>query len=416
MTDEINLVNIYSFITPAAVIMIVLEILYCSLLRKSYITFPDAITNLGTALGNQCVNLLVAFLVLVSFGKIYEYRLLTIETTWVNFIILLVLFDFLFYWYHRHNHTINFLWAAHMPHHTSEEFNLFVAVRASITQRLFSFTYLWPLALLGFKPEAIYAASAVQLFLAFWHHTRTIGRMKWFEMIFNSPSYHRIHHAINEKYLDKNFGEIFILWDKWFGTYAEETEEPVYGALTPVASWNPNKIYWHYWLVLWRDACATKSWWDKLRLWFMPLGWRPEDCRNIPRYRVNEKTLVKFTTPVSPATKNYLILSSILGTGLMFIAINLQWPLTVTERVVLTGLVWHMITNWGGMLESRDWARHSDGFFVLFESLVLSWLVYRFQLESFKPVLIVYFSLRLSAHALWRVGAQKAQGRTLAQD
>ena len=408
MTEEINLVNIYSFITPLVVVMLLMEIGYCFVTGKNYIKFPDAVTNLGTAIGNQCVNLFVAYLVVKSFGYLYEYRFFTIPTTVVNFLLLLVLFDFLFYWFHRHNHTINILWAAHMPHHTSEEFNLFVATRASITQRLFSFTYMWPLAFLGFKPEAIYAASAVQLLLAFWHHTRAIPKMGWFEVLFNSPSYHRVHHAMNDKYLDKNFGEIFIVWDKMFGTCMVEEEEPVYGALTPIESWNPNKIYVHFWAFLWQDCMATKSWWDKFRLWFMPLGWRPEDRRNVFRKRVKAVDLVKYDTPVKPLAKYYLLFQIFVGLGLMFVTINLHWPLLVIERVGLTALLWLMITNWGGILEEKKWVQKTD---LLFFGLLLMSLIYftlKFHLEWAPPYITLLTVVALIAHFEWRSkGVQK---------
>jgi hypothetical protein len=238
--------------------------------------------------------------------------------------------------------------------------------------------------------------------------------MGWFEVILNSPSYHRIHHAINDKYLDKNFGEIFIIWDKMFDTCAVEEEESIYGALTPVASWNPNKIYWHYWSFLWKDAVRTKKWWDKLRLWFMPLGWRPEDCRQQSRHRVNEKTLVKFTTPLSPKTKSYLIVAAVLGTGLMFVTINLNWPLQVWERVALTGVLWLMITNWGGMLENKAWAVKSDLVFVVLESLMFSYLIYRFELKSLQMVQVMYFTLRLTLHAWWRSSLKREERATAA--
>ncbi|MBY0517204.1 MAG: sterol desaturase family protein [Bacteriovoracaceae bacterium] len=361
MGNELNLMNIYSFITPLAVGLILLEILYCLVSRKNYITFADAITNLGTALGNQCVNLLVVWTVVTTFGWLYQYRFFDLPNTWGWFLVLLVAFDFLFYWFHRHGHTINILWAAHMSHHTSEEFNFFVATRASITQRIFSFTYMWPLALLGFRPEAIYAASAVQLLLAFWHHTRVIGKMPGFEILFNSPSYHRVHHAINDKYLDKNFGEIFIIWDKMFGTCEKEVEEPIFGALTPPQTCNPNKIYVQYWAMLWRDCMNTKSLWDKVRLWFMPLGWRPEDVRNMPRFRVNEKTFKKYEVKVDSGRKAYLIVQAALGVALMGLTINLQLPFSVAERVWLSVLIWLMITSWGGLLEKKNWAWKLEG-------------------------------------------------------
>lgn len=351
--NEINLVNVYSYLTPIAITLLVLEMAYCYFSKKNYITFSEAVTNLGTAIGNQCMNLLVAFLVVTTFGWLYQFRFFTIQTTFLNFCLLLICFDFLFYWFHRHGHSFNILWAAHMPHHTAEEFNLFVGLRASITQRLFSFFYAWPLALVGFKPDAIYAASAVQLIIAYWHHTRVIKKMGWFEKVFNTPSYHRVHHAINEKYLDKNFGEIFIIWDKMFGTCAVEDEEVVYGALTPVQSCNPNKIYFQYWNFLFQDMIHTKKLWDKIRLWFMPLGWRPEDRRNVARYRVNEKTIQKYVVPVSLPRKWYLGMQAVIGLGLMSVTINLNLPFSVLDRLLLAFVLWLMITSWGMIIEKK---------------------------------------------------------------
>lgn len=374
MSSELNLINVYSFLTPIAVILILMETFYCYFAKKDYMSFSESITNLGTAIGNQCVNLGVAFLVVLTFSWIYQYRFFTIPTTLTNFIILLIAFDFLFYWFHRHGHSVNILWAAHMPHHSSEEFNLFVGVRASITQRLFSFSYMWPLALLGFRPEAIYAASAVQLIIAFWHHTRVIGRMKGFETIFNSPSHHRVHHAINEKYLDKNFGEILIIWDKLFGTFKREEEEPVYGCLTPVQSCNPNKIYIQYWNILFQDMIRTKSYWNKIRLWFMPLGWRPEDVRHIPRFRVNEHTIQKYVVKVSTLNKIYLSLQVILGLALMAITINLNLDFSWTERFSLMLVLWTMITSWGVIIEENEGLMMKEVIRLSFSILVLTYL------------------------------------------
>jgi len=303
-------------------------------------------------------NVLVAAFIYLTFGWINKnFAITQIETTWWSFSILLILFDFLFYWFHRYGHSINILWAAHMPHHTSEEFNLFVGVRASITQRLFSFSFMWPLAIIGFSARDIYTASAVQLILAFWHHTKIIGKMPGFEIIFNSPSYHRVHHAINDKYLDKNFGEIFIIWDKMFGTCAEEDEPVIYGALTPIKSWNPNKIYIHYFWILMQDALKTKSWWDKFRLWFMPLGWRPKDVQHIDRGIINENTIEKFKSPMFRNLKPYIIIHLLFGLWTMFLVITPSIGFSNLERLTLAAFVWAMITSWGGLLEAKNWAR-----------------------------------------------------------
>ncbi len=350
--------NIYALITPIVLIMLGMEIAYNYFSKSNQMPFQDSVTNIGTAIGNQLTNLMVMFTVYFTFGWIHEnFAIANIETNWWTFCILLVLFDFLFYWFHRHGHTINILWAAHMPHHSSEEFNLFVGLRASITQRLFSFLYMWPLAILGFTPEAIYAASAVQLLLAYWHHTKFIPKMGWFETIFNSPSYHRVHHGINEKYLDKNFGEIFIIWDKMFGTCAVEDEPVVYGSLNPVESWNPNKIYFQYWWYLFEDAIYTKSWWDKIRLWFMPLGWRPEDRRGVPRKRISSETLIKFKTEMFKNLKPYLAVHLLLGLLMMYFVIDPKSPFLLSERITLGFFLWLMITAWGGLLEGKSWGR-----------------------------------------------------------
>lgn len=371
--------NVYTILTPIALILIVTEIAYCWITKKDYIPFQDAITNIGTAIGNQCTNLLVAFLVFECFGWINQnFSLIQIPTTWWSFLILLTLFDFLFYWFHRHGHSYNLLWAAHMPHHSSEEMNLFVAVRASITQRLFSFFYMWPLAILGFSAEAIYAASGVQLILAFWHHTKTIGKMGWFEKLFNSPSYHRVHHGINKKYLDKNFGEIFIVWDKMFGTYQKEEEEVVYGCKTQVASWDPNKIYFQFYRYLWFDCMNTKSWWDKLRLWFMPLGWRPEDVRHLSwpgLQKCDEFNIKKYQTPMYPYSKLYLTSHVLWGLLLMFVTISHKTDLNTNQRILMSFLVlWPMITSWGALMERKKWALGFESFRLILSTVLISYI------------------------------------------
>lgn len=380
--------NIYAILTPIAVLLLISEITYSLVTKKKIMNFQDSITNMGTAIGNQLTNLLVMGIVFICFGWINDnFSLMQIETNWWTFTILLILFDFLFYWFHRHGHTINILWAAHMPHHTSEEFNLFVGLRASITQRLFSFTYMWPLAIIGFSAEAIYMASAVQLILAYWHHTKLIPKMGWFEVIFNSPSYHRVHHAINDKYLDKNFGEIFIIWDKMFGTCAVEDEPVVYGSLNPVESWNPNKIYAHFWLFLLEDAINTKSWWDKIRLWFMPLGWRPEDCRQNPRKRINAQSLKKYQTQMLTNLEPYLIVHLILGMACMYLVIASQSPLSNMEKVIASLGLWLMITSWGSLLEAKSWAKYFEVLRLIIMGGIFSFLGYKYYSQDI-PILI----------------------------
>ena len=250
--------NVYAFLTPLALFFVVLEMLLNWLYRRDYISFPEAVANFGTALGNQTVNVLVAAGVYLVYGYLWEhYRLFTIELNALTFVLLLLGVDFIFYWVHRWGHALNIMWAAHSPHHSAEEMNFMVALRASVTQRLTSFLFFWPLTLIGFKPLHIYAMSGVHLFVAFLHHTEFIGKLGWFEKYFTTPSHHRVHHGVNFPYLDKNFGEFLIIWDKLFGTFAEEREKVVYGIYNHPQSWNPLVINFHYYRVLWRDAVAA---------------------------------------------------------------------------------------------------------------------------------------------------------------
>ena len=157
-----------------------------------------------------------------------------------------------------------------------------VALRASVTQRFCSFLFFWPLTLIGFHPLHIYMMSGIHLFIAFLHHTEWIGKLGWFEKYFTTPSHHRVHHGVNQRYLDKNFGEFLIIWDKIFGSFEEEREKVVYGIYDHPRSWNPIRINFHFFIVLWNYARATPFWWDKVRVWFMPAGWRP---RGVERAR-----------------------------------------------------------------------------------------------------------------------------------
>ncbi|HNN01505.1 MAG TPA: sterol desaturase family protein, partial [Turneriella sp.] len=248
--------NVYALLTPIAIFFVLLEIAACFVFKRKYINFQEAVANFGTALGNQTTNLLVAAGVYEVYGWLHaNYRVAgPLEMTPVNFILLLLGVDFIFYWVHRWGHEMKIMWAAHSPHHSAEEMNFFVALRASVTQRLFSFFFFWPLTLVGFTPFDIYTMTALHLFISFLHHTEFIPKL-WrpIEFIFTTPSHHRVHHGANYQYLDKNFGEFLIIWDRMFGTFAEEREKIVYGMYNHPQSFNPIKINFHYYVVIFRE-------------------------------------------------------------------------------------------------------------------------------------------------------------------
>ena len=195
---------------------------------------------------------------------------------WVAAILLFLGVDCAYYWFHRIAHEYNAPWAGHVVHHSSEDYNLAVALRQGTFQGVFSWVFYLPLALLGFPPAWFAAMSSFDTLYQFWIHTRLIGKLGPLEWVLNTPSHHRVHHGRNPKYLDKNYAGTLIIWDRMFGTFQAEEEEPVYGLTKPLESWNPLWANFHVWRDLCRDAWLAPRWVDKVRIWFMPQGWRPE--------------------------------------------------------------------------------------------------------------------------------------------
>ncbi len=330
--------NVYSLITPFAIIMLLMEMAYSAIAGRKLFSFQESIANFGTALGNQTSNLLVAVFVYVTYDWLWSnfhlFHLPLDGAHWYNILLLLVGIDFIFYWVHRWGHQVNIMWAAHSPHHSAEEMNLMVGLRASVTQRLMTFFFFWPLTLLGFHPFDIYMMTGVHLFMSYWHHTEVIPKLgRWFEFVFNSPSHHRVHHGVNFQYLDKNFSEMLIIWDRLFGTFEEEDEQVVYGMYNGPASWNPIKINFHYYIHLWQLAKAAPYWTDKIKVWFMPLTWQP---RGLPPYEPNaEITLdnqVKYQTTMFARSKGYLVVHMTLCLFLMVFIITPGLGWTTMER------------------------------------------------------------------------------------
>lgn len=275
--------------------------------RKGFDTAPwaDMISSLSSGVTNVTKDVLGLSLVVISYPWLMsKVSITTIESTVAVYIIAFIVLDFAGYWVHRLNHEINFMWNNHIVHHSSEEFNLACALRQSISTlvRLFAI-FLLPAAILGVPHKVISIVAPLHLFAQFWYHTRHIGKMGWLEQIIVTPSHHRVHHAINKEYLDKNYSQIFIIWDKLFGTFQAEldTVPPVYGVTRPVRTWNPIKInFMHMWLLM-KDAWHAQRWADKLRLWFMPLGWRPADvAAQHPVYKIeNVYYFEKYSPPAS---------------------------------------------------------------------------------------------------------------------
>lgn len=268
---------------PSFLGLIIFEILYGYFVKKRIDSPMDTISSISSGLTNIIKDSLGLALVIISYPFLLEYlAIYSIESTWIVYAIAFIALDFSGFLNHWLKHKVNIFWNQHVIHHSSEEFNLACALRQSISNVVgYSSIFLLPAAILGVPTKVISIVAPIQFFLQFWYHTRYIGKLGWFEYIFITPSQHRVHHAINPEYIDKNMGQIFSFWDRIFGTFQEEIDDvpPVYGVLKPAETWNPILInFQHFWRMA-KDAWRTKKLWDKLRLWFMPTGWRPEDVK-----------------------------------------------------------------------------------------------------------------------------------------
>ena len=270
----------------------------------------DMISSLSSGVTNSTKDVLGLSIAIISYSWLVEHlTIYQVKSSWMLYVIAFLALDFAGYWVHRLAHTVNFFWNNHIVHHSSEEFNLACALRQSISVyfRIYAFLLI-PAAMFGVPQQVIAVVAPLHLFAQFWYHTQHIHKMGWLEYIIVTPAHHRVHHAINPEYLDKNYGQIFIFWDRMFGSFKEETPEitAVYGVTRPVRTWNPIKInFMHLWLLM-KDAWHTQSWKDKLRVWLMPLGWRPADVvEKYPVYKIED--VYHFEKYDTPAPKGMII-------------------------------------------------------------------------------------------------------------
>lgn len=278
---------------PAFLFLVLFEKCWGWYKGKDTVRNMDMISSLSSGVTNVTKDVLgLAVTILAYDWLVNRIAIYEIQSTWLTYVVAFIVLDFAGYWVHRWSHHINIFWNLHIIHHSSEEFNLACALRQSISNFVNIFTFLLiPAALVGVPAEVISTVAPLHLFAQFWYHTQHIGKMGFLEKIIVTPSHHRVHHAINKEYLDKNLSQIFIIWDKLFGTFQQELKEvpPVYGITRPAATWNPVKInFQHLWLMM-KDAWRTQSWKEKFTLWFKPTGYRPADvAEKYPVYKIED--------------------------------------------------------------------------------------------------------------------------------
>ena len=330
--------NLIAYVVPVFTLMIFCEFIYGYLKNKNNYRLNDTVTSIGLGLMSRYPALLglgVQGLVYAFISKQFNLGLLASYDPYV-WVIAFILYDLSYYWLHRSHHQIKVLWASHVVHHHGEEYNLSTALRQTGTDFLFKWIFYTPMLLLGIPVEIFVTVAALNLIYQFWVHTEHIKRLGILDYIFVTPSNHRIHHAQNKEYIDANYGGVFILWDRMFGTFIDEREDlkPIYGTSKPLKSWNPLWANLEVWSEMIKDTWRTKRWRDKVALWFSTPKWRPADVSE--KYPIKKNDLSQFKKFDTKTT----LFAKIFGfTHLVFVSIYTQGVLFNSATIAYIDLM-----------------------------------------------------------------------------
>ncbi|MGH8158913.1 MAG: sterol desaturase family protein [Rhodanobacter sp.] len=365
---------IITLATPVFFLLIGIELLVAKLRGHHAYASSDAVNSIGLGVISQIVGVFSKLLTFGIYAWCVEHLALFALPAdnllvWVG---ALLLYDFCYYWLHRCGHEVNILWAAHVVHHQSEHYNLSTALRQTGSGALLGWLFYLPLALLGVPLKVFVIVALIDLLYQFWVHTEQIGRLGWFDRVFCSPSNHRAHHAVNDRYLDRNYGGILIVWDRLFGSFVEEDDNdpPVYGTRSPLRSWNP---LWANAEVYWKTAVDTwhaRRWRDKLLLWLKPPGWRPAELA--ARYPKPAFAMIteRFNPPLSKALTIYALLQFALLLGMTTQFLGMAGAASLSALLAYAAYL--VISLWllGALMEGRRWALWVEGLRTLVLALV----------------------------------------------
>ena len=345
---------------PGFFLLMAVELVAARLMRRRVYRLNDAINSIGLGTFSQIVGVFTKLLTIGVYAWAVEHVALfalPVDSVWV-WVSGLLLYDFCYYWLHRCGHEVGVLWAAHAVHHQSERYNLSTALRQTSSGALLGWVFYLPMAVLGYPVEVFAVVAVIDLIYQYWIHTELVPKLGWFDRVFASPSNHRVHHAVNERYLDKNYGGLLMLWDRLFGTFIEEdlAEPPIFGTRAPLRSWNPlwanAEVYW----ALANDARHARRWRDKLRVWVARPGWRPADVAERFPKTAFDIARAEYDPPLSWPMRIYCLLHFLLllALGVDFLAaaptLN-AWATAMYAGFLLTGLM-----SLGMLLEGRAWA------------------------------------------------------------
>jgi sterol desaturase/sphingolipid hydroxylase (fatty acid hydroxylase superfamily) len=272
-------ITVYTYAVPIIIALILGEAIYSNAKGLNFYKLNDTLGSYGLLVGNVVISLLTKSSFLLFNIYLYQFRLFTINDLMNVFFVVVLTFvaiDFIYYWFHRCSHRIKFLWAMHMNHHSSEEMNFVVSLRQAWFAPFAKVIFFMPLPLIGFDPLITVVVGIASTFWGVIGHTQWINKLGPFEYIFVTPSHHRVHHGSNDQYIDKNFGNLLIIWDKFFGTFEPENEKVIYGIKENVKTFNPIKITFMLWIKMYKDSKSAVGFKEKFLSFFGTLEWKPK--------------------------------------------------------------------------------------------------------------------------------------------
>lgn len=352
-------VNVIGFAVPFFLFFIGLEYWYCRKTGKNYYQFSETVANLNVGIAERLSDVFVTGLFFYWFKYVYEQlALFTIEPRWYTWVLLFLLTDLVWYWYHRLAHEINVFWAVHVVHHQSEDFNYTVSARITVFQAVVRSLFWSVLPLMGFPPEMITLFLLIHGLYPFFIHTQTIGKLGWLEYILVTPSHHRVHHASNEEYLDKNYGDVLIIWDKIFGTFKKEEEVTItYGLTKPLGRYS---FLWQHFHFLLEIAYALKqpsTWRKKLAILFG----KPDNLEAANRDILEERLLSDSkATGMTRAQRHYIGIQTAVSLLVLFFICTFEKMLAVEQLVVLSSFLLVSLINTGAIMEQKKWVFHLE--------------------------------------------------------
>ncbi len=370
---------------PIFFTLIGIELIVQRIANKKLYSLPDAIANISCGTTSELSGLFLKTFAIGIYQFLFEnFSFLTLDNkTWWYWLTLFLLVDFAYYWGHRFSHQINLFWGGHVVHHQSEEYNLSVALRQSSFQTIWTFGFNLPIALLGFSTLDFALVAAFNLLYQFWIHTETIGKLGWFEYVFNTPSHHRVHHGRNPKYIDKNHAGSLIIWDKMFGTFQKEEERPTYGITKPVNNWNALYANVSHYVEMSKDLKRIPNWNDKFKYLFKKPGWLPA---YLGGYRaappVEKSTYKKYETPSSLTLNLYVLFQYALCLGGTAMFLFNASKFSLGEKAFIAALISIVVVNAGVLFENRPWVKYSEWARIMTYPIILFAIVYLNTLPS----------------------------------